>query len=335
MHRPIEEANVWRASDLGGQASWTHALTPAMVGEIDGAMRAALAAGTPPWRMTEADFPLPRTAPLLAALYRDLEDGRGFAVLTGWPVDDYAYEQNVAAFCGLSAHLGRIKVQNYEGDRIVDVRDEGVDYSHRSRGYRSNKRLPFHTDGADSVGLLCLGEAAQGGLSLLASATEVFNVVLAERPDLIPLLERGFHHHRRRQHPEGENPVSAHRIPVFSFNRGLLHCCYNRNPIDWVEREGMTLAPEEVEALDYFDSVLARPELHAELAMRKGDMQFVNNFVILHSRTSYEDGPDRRRHLVRLWLENPEGRRMAEGLLDLYVPGSSRYQASASRNPGR
>lgn len=329
-HRPIREANVWTARDLGASRNWTYELTAAAIDEIECAMRAALASGKPPERLSKADFPLPETARLLAAVHRDLEDGRGFAVVSGWPVERFGYAENVAAFCGVSAHFGCIKVQNYEGDWIVDVRDEGVEYSHRSRGYRSSKRLPFHTDGADLVGLLCLGEAERGGRSLLMSATNLFNVALAERPDCIPLLERGFYHHRRRQHPEGENPISSHRIPVFSFNGGYLHCCYNRNPIDWVTKEGMTLSAPETEALDYFDSVLARQELHADMHLRKGDMQFVNNFVILHSRTEYEDGSDRRRHLVRLWLENPHGKRAGEGLLDLYVPGTSRYRASAS-----
>ena len=36
-----------------------------------------------------------------------------------------------------------------------------------------------------------------------------------------------------------------------------------------------------------------------------GDMQFINNFHVLHGRTAYEDdrGQRRVRHLKRLWLE--------------------------------
>jgi hypothetical protein len=35
-----------------------------------------------------------------------------------------------------------------------------------------------------------------------------------------------------------------------------------------------------------------------------GDIQLINNSVVLHSRESYEDDPEpaRRRHLLRLWL---------------------------------
>ncbi len=259
--------------------------------------------------------------------YAELEDGRGFAVIAGWPVDEFSFDENQIAFCGVSAHMGKIVIQNYEGDAIVSVRDEGVPYSHKSRGYRSNKHLPFHSDGSDLVGLLCLGEATSGGRSLLVSATRVFNIILEEKPEVLELLGRGFYHHRRGQHDAGEPPLSADRIPVFAFANGYLHCCYNRNPIEWAEKEGVTLTTEEKTALDYFDSILERPEMHVETEFRKGDMQFLNNFVILHSRTAYEDS-DRRRHLVRLWMESPASKRMGESLLDLYVPGTSRYHAS-------
>jgi hypothetical protein len=35
-----------------------------------------------------------------------------------------------------------------------------------------------------------------------------------------------------------------------------------------------------------------------------GDIQLINNATILHARTAYEDHvePERKRHLVRLWL---------------------------------
>jgi hypothetical protein len=40
------------------------------------------------------------------------------------------------------------------------------------------------------------------------------------------------------------------------------------------------------------------------MGLRPGDMQFVNNYHVLHSRTAYrDDRPGRVRHLKRLWLE--------------------------------
>jgi len=328
-HAPIDEANVWTAADLGPREAWAHRLGPEMVAEIAAAARRVRADRIAPEKITKDDFPLPVTAGLLARVYDELENGRGFAVVAGWPVDDFDYDQNVAAYCGIGAHLGRIKIQNHEGDWLTDVRDDGKPYSHTSRGYGSNKLLPFHTDGAELVGLLCLGEAARGGRSILVSATKVFNVILAERPDMMAVLERGFLHHRRRQHGPGESPVSERRIPVFAENGGFWHCCYNRNPIDWVEKEGFALSRREKEVLDFFDSVCRRPEMQVETEIRKGDLQFLNNYVILHSRTGFLDDARNRRHLVRLWLEDPASKRAGEGLLDLYVPGTSRYHRKA------
>jgi len=325
---PIEEPCGWVASDLPNPDDLVHTLSDPMIAEVRTAAEAALAAGRPHFQWRKTDFDLPETAALLTEAHADIEDRHGFTVIGGWPVDDCPYDLNVAAYAVMASHLGEIKIQNYEGDWVVDVRDDAKPYSHTSRGYQSNALLPFHTDGADITGLMGLGEAARGGETILVSAVTTFNVLAAECPDLLPMLERGFYHHRRRQHPEGENPLSAHRIPVFAFHDGLLHCCYNRNPIEWVRHEGMELTEAEIETLDAFDAILERPELQAALTIRKGQMLFFNNFTSLHSRSAFEDDAEHRRHLVRLWLEDPSSKRLGESLLDLYVPGTSRYEAA-------
>lgn len=325
---PIEELTVWEAADFSDPEIYTYHLSGEMVEEISRAAARLVNEERPAHETSREDFPLPKTSPLLRRIYYDLEDGRGFALLRGWPVEAHSYEHNVAAYCGITAHLGQIVVQNYEGESVVDVKDDRVPYSHESRGYRSNKLLPFHTDGADMVGLLCLDRAARGGLSVIASATRVFNTILEERPEYLDMLLRGFYHHRRRQHPQGENPLSDAPIPVFAFNNGFLHCCYNRNPIDWVEKEGKRLSRKEIEVLDYFDSVVGRPGNHVRMSFVPGDIQYLNNFVVLHSRTDFQDDGAHRRHLVRLWLENPGSKRIGKSLLDLYVPGTSRYAAA-------
>jgi len=324
VHKPIQEANVWTQDSFGGEYDWVIELSPNEIGDIEDAVAAAANAQHAPQDLRPETFPLPHLQAKLANIYETIENGRGFAVLRGWPSDKYSYQENLLAFCGVASYFGNAKVQNYEGEPIVDVTDKDKPYDHTSRGYMSNKRLPFHSDGADLVGLLCLGEPADGGTSLLLSATHLFNTILEEKPEYLETLERGFYHHRRGQHDPGEPPLSPHRIPIFSFGNGLLHCCYNRNPIEWVAHEGLELADEEVEMLDYFDDLCHRPGMAVEMAFRRGDMQFVNNFVILHSRTEYRDDPERKRHLVRLWLENPRSKRGAEGLLDIYVPGSSK-----------
>ena len=289
----------------------------------------AMAAGGSPHDLTPQAFDLPVMRPLLEETRRLLEEGRGFAVIGDFPVDNFTYDETLWAYCGLASYLGEITAQTRTGIKSVDVIDKGIPYSHQSRGYSSNKLLPFHTDGSDRVGLLCLDTAMEGGLSILVSAPAVYNTVVRERPDLMPIYERGFYHHRRGEQRDDESPISPNRIPVFEFYNGLLHCCYNRNPVNWTEKEGLKLSPEEVDALDYFDSVVARPEMQLPMEMHKGDLQFVNNFVLLHSRTDYVDGPGQRRHLVRLWLNDPTSRRIGPTVLDLYAPKFARRRAAS------
>lgn len=323
---PVTGPHVWEASDFPAPRAWVRTLTDTMRTEIDDAMRGAHARGLAYWQVTKADFPLPEAAPLLAAAFEDLEGGPGFAVLSGFPVDRYSYDECLLAYAGLASHLGRIVQQTHEGDRIIDVRDEGLAYDHRTRGYGSNKRLPFHTDGADVVALLCLGTAAQGGRSVLVSGAAVHNRLCAERPDLMGVYRRGFHHHRRGEEAPGEPPVSSARIPVFAPHDGLLHCCYNRNPIDWAAREGMALDAREVEALDALDAVTARPEMQLRMDLAPGDIQLVNNYAVLHSRGHYRDDAAHRRHLARMWLHAHETRWAGPTILNLSAPHVARQR---------
>jgi alpha-ketoglutarate-dependent taurine dioxygenase len=48
------------------------------------------------------------------------------------------------------------------------------------------------------------------------------------------------------------------------------------------------------------------PELHVELQFESGQIQYVNNRATGHARTEFVDfpEPERKRHLVRLWLRD-------------------------------
>ncbi|HJU33168.1 MAG TPA: TauD/TfdA family dioxygenase, partial [Hyphomicrobiaceae bacterium] len=56
------------------------------------------------------------------------------------------------------------------------------------------------------------------------------------------------------------------------------------------------------------------PELRLDMEFRPGDMQFLHNHQILHSRTDFDDWPEpeRKRHLLRLWLAVPGARPLPE-----------------------
>jgi len=323
---PVEDRSAWHSTDFAGRASWERRWSAEMLAEIRAATDAV--AHLAPEGITRDAFPLPGCKELLEDVFADLDRGVGFAVIAGFPVDDYSADDALRAFCGVSTHLGDIVDQTSKRERIIHVTDKGKPYSGNSRGYHSNSMLPFHSDGAYLAGLLCLETARRGGESLLASSVSTYNEIARRYPERIAALARGFIHDRRGDHAPGENPVSPERIPVFGFYNGLLHCCYNRNGIVWAqEKSGEKLTGDELAALDAVDEIVRDPQFHVSMDMKEGDMQFVNNFVILHSRTEYEDHEDgRRRHLVRLWIDCPDGRRRGPTLLDLYTSSERRFK---------
>ena len=315
----VADPSVWRAADVGATRSWVRPLTPECQDEIEASVRRAVAAGKVYTDVGLADFPLPKTRGLLRDVFDDLEEGRGFSVVGDFPVDRFTYEENLIGYAGLSAHLGKLVDQSYAGAMKADVKDLGLAYGKDVRGYQSSAMLRFHTDGAVLTGLMCLQSAVEGGLSVLTSSGALSNRILAERPDLYAILVEGFHHHRRGEHAPGDNPVSPAPIPVFAFYDGLLHCTYDRNQSLWCVDEGIVFTPQQIEAMDYLDALMARPEYQLHMEMRKGDIQYVNNFTVMHARTEYRDSATQKRHLVRYWIDVPNGKRKGLTTRDLYV----------------
>ncbi len=313
------DPSVWLADDFPVTRAWVRPLPAESVEEIVASVADAVRRGKTFDEVTREDFPLPKTAPLLRRVFDDLENGRGFSVIGGFPVERFGYDEALVGYAGLCTHLGTLVDQSYAGAMKADVQDLGLPYGKDVRGYHSNAMLRFHTDGAVLTGLLCLGEGAEGGLSVLTSSGALSNAILRERPDLHATLVKGLHHHRRGEHAPGDNPVSEVPIPVFAFYDGLLHCTYDRNQSLWAAEEGIEITPLQVEAMDYLDALMAQPRYQLHMEMRKGDVQLVNNFTVMHSRTEYRDGTGRKRHLVRYWIDVPHGKRRGFTTRDLYV----------------
>jgi len=315
----IDDPSVWLAKDFGSPRSWVHDLSPECQDEIEASVRQAVADGRSFVDVDQRNFPLPRTKALLREVFLELEDGPGFSVVGSFPAERFTYDESLIGYAGLSSHLGRLVDQSYAGAMKADVKDLGLAYGKDVRGYQSNAMLRFHTDGAVLTGLLCLESAVEGGLSVLTSSGALSNAILAERPDLHEVLVKGFYHHRRGEHAPGDNPVSLSPIPVFAFYDDLLHCTYDRNQSMWAAEEGIEITPKQIEAMDYLDALMATNSYQLHMEMRKGDIQFLNNFTVMHSRTEYRDGPNQKRHLVRYWIDVPDGKRKGFTTRDLYV----------------
>jgi Taurine catabolism dioxygenase TauD, TfdA family len=327
-NQPISEPCAWQAPDMARDGAWIWQMPESGIRELESAMRALKAVGLQPQQAKRADFPLPSIAADLARLGQAIEDGRGFQVIRGIPVHRYSYEELRLLYWGLGLYFGTPVVQTKDDDWFIDVRDESKGYDKNTRGYHSRERLRFHSDGANIVSLLCINKAKEGGLSSIACSAAIYNEIQRHHPEYLPVLYRGFPHDRRGAEPEGEPRLSPWRLPIFSFPNGRFTCVYDRGSAEWgAERWGRPMTGAERAAFDQMDSLANDPRFRLDMDLEPGDMQLLNNFLVLHARTAFVDHADqaRRRHLLRLWIAVPESRRAAVNKLHLYtrtpIPG--------------
>jgi hypothetical protein len=241
--------------------------------------------------------------------------GRGFVLIRGLPVERWTKRQAAIAFLVVGVHLGDLRMQNAEGHLLGHVRDLGRSSEDpNTRIYQTHERQTFHTDSCDVVGLMCLQTAKSGGLSSLVSSTTIFNEMRRRRPDLLSVLLQPIETDRRGEVPEGSKPYF--NIPVFNYHDGLVSAIYQRQYIESARRfPGVKpLSALQIEALDLFDQLANDPKLNLMMELEPGDIQLVHNHTILHDRTAFEDylEPDRKRHLLRLWLAPPGARPLPE-----------------------
>lgn len=247
------------------------------------------------------DFDIPAMAPGLKLIADVLEHGTGFILLRGLPAGELPQDLVETIFWGIGTHLGVGVSQSSAGDRLGHVLDRGT--REKDRYYTRGGSIEFHMDPVDAVGLLCLRTARAGGASRIVSAGAVHNLILTERPDLLQVLYHGFHNSRRGH---GVSTPSA-RVPLFAPGRYGLECYHLPLAIRQATEEGCPLSAIEEEALAFVEEIANRPGVFLDMDFRVGDIQFLSNRTILHSRTDYVDHtePVLRRHLLRLWLMMP------------------------------
>ena len=313
---PVTGPSVWYGSDLQQRSDWIRQFSATELSELDAAVRAFKASGAALAAISPQAFPLPDLGPALADILGELLEGRGFAMLRGFPVERYSREEQAIAYMGIGAHLGRPRSQNAKGHLLGHVKDLGLDISDpKVRYYQTRRKLEYHTDSVDVVGLLCLKTAKAGGESFIASSMAIYNEILKRRPDLVPALFEPYPTDRRGEVPEGMKPWFD--MPIYHRHAGRLSCIYARQYIESAQAlfaEARRLTRAQVEAMDLMDGLLNDPQIHLSMAFLAGDMQFLHNHQILHSRSDFENWPEpaRHRHLLRLWLAPPGGRPLPE-----------------------
>ena len=318
--QPVTGPSAWYGAELAKRDDWIETLSDSEIAEIDAAIAAFRASGAALQDIGEQSFPLPALKRRLKALLSELLEGRGFFMLRGLPVARYDIETAAIAYLGIGRHFGTLRSSNAKGHLLGHVKDVGADIKDGStRFYQTNRRLEYHTDSADIVGLLCLQTAKAGGESFIASSMTVFNEILARRPDLAAAAFLPFPTDRRGEVPAGMRPWFE--IPIFNLHAGLLSGIYLRHYIEEAQRrfpDAPRLTPAQYEVMDLIDTLANDPAIHLQMAFLPGDMQFLHNHQIFHSRNDFENWPEpeRHRHLLRLWMAPPEGR----PLPDVYAP---------------
>ncbi|MBV8684636.1 MAG: TauD/TfdA family dioxygenase [Caulobacteraceae bacterium] len=313
----IEGPAAWKAVDLAPQ-DWIHTLSDAEVDEVVCAAWRAADHLADLATLTKEDFPLPSLAARLKQIqHQEVLEGRGFAVIRGLDLGALDRRQCAAAFLGIGAHLGNARPQNAKGHILGHVKDLGRSSADpTARLYQTHERQTFHTDSCDVVALMCLRPARRGGRSSLVSSVTIHNEMRRTRPDLAACLFQSIETDRRGEEAPGERPFFD--IPVFNWHEGCFAAIYQRQYIESARRfpDAPPLTAQQVEALDLLDALANDPRLELEIDFQPGDIQLVNNHVLFHDRTAFEDWPEpeRRRHLLRLWLA-PQG---AQPLPDVF-----------------
>jgi hypothetical protein len=323
LRQAVFHPSAWRGKDLCRETSWIHTLSEAAIADIDATLPGVR--GKDVISICREDFPLPSAMSELSSLLDTLNGGRGFVVVRGLPFGKYSDDDIARIFWGIGTYFGRAISQNASGDLLGHVRAiDGKKYMEKDvRGYQTTAELFFHNDNCDIVGLLCFRKGKSGGISRIASAIEIYNEVLRTHPEFLDVLYEGFHYDLRGEELPGHAPVTPHRIPIYSYYRGLLSCRYVYTSIMQASRKGgLTLSETQKAAMAFLNETAAREDIRLEMMLEPGDMQFLNNHVCLHSRTSYEEfeEPDRKRHMLRLWLNNQE-RPLAPRFADRYGGG--------------
>ncbi len=318
---PIDSPADWRGPDLARRTDWICRLTAGDRAEIAAGLEHALARNRPFADMTAADLPLPTFAQRLLHARDVLETGCGIFLFRGFPVADRSVDDLRRLYWGIGRHVGTAVSQSKRGDMLGDVRDIGTDVSGREgRGYTSSAELEFHTDSADVSALFFLRTARAGGLSRFVSSVAIHNEIARQHPDFLEVLYRPYVWSRQGQERPGE--AAWYGQPIYGVAQGRFASRYIRTHILSARKHhgAPPLTDIQREALQAIDRLAGDPAFCLDMMLEPGDMAFLNSHTTYHARTEFEDHPEpeRKRHLLRLWLSVPNSRPLPEGWSEIY-----------------
>ena len=315
--KPVTNESAWRGSELAKTRDWLFHLSSDQVARME-EIGKKFVADDPDLRYVQAsDYPVPWMKEALASWGHDVDYGRGFVLVRGLKPHLYSDTLSAAIFYILTLHMGDPMQQNEMGD-LIDHVYATSDKTMNDPGALPSKvrdRLVFHSDSSDVVALMCLRPGKSGGASLLVSGAQIYNEILKRRPDLAPLLLEPFHWDWKRQDPQA--PANTYTSPMVSLVDGVFSSYAGATFIfSAQEYPGVPkLTPQQIEVVNLFDEITVEPGMAIATDFQPGDIQWLSNYAALHSRDAFIDYPEpqRRRHLLRVWLRRDIGRPLVRG----------------------
>ncbi len=322
MHPLQDTPAAWTAAEFeADRPRWLFTLDDRARCDLVAALTRALDPGKTLFDYRREDFDLGSAAPVIAAAFREMQHGRGVALIRGLPREGLDEKDFEILTWGIGLHHGVGRPQGKQSHYISAVRDAGNAYrTGTGRGYNSNAELDFHTDSTDVVVLSCYNKAVSGGMSITTSSVAAWHAMRREHPELADYLYQPIHFSRQGEQAPDEALSYPH--PIFDECGGKLFSKWNRNRVTSAQKiEGVPqLSKQHWAALEAFDALVRRADLAHSMWLQPGDLQIINSHVTLHSRTDFtdHDDPAQKRLLFRLWLALPDGDQLPESWKVLY-----------------
>ena len=312
---PILDRRGWRGDDLQQPSDWVVELS---TGQRDGLKQLAdqLPRSSELWLNADAVENTPtEVQTLINQTKEELAFGRGFTLIRG--VDAADAERLRRVFWTLGVAVGNPVMQNAKGEVLSIVADRfaGAQRGRDTRGYESNDELRFHCDGGDCIAMCCIRQAPRGGMNGLVSLFSIYNEVLANHPEHLEVLKRGYALYSRKEKGDTESTknlgkVQQNLIPVFAWHEGRMSTWLNIQLAEIaaeVSEGGFSEADRA--ALTCVEAVANQPGMQLTFMQQPGDMLFINNLAVMHRRDKFFDSanPEERRSLYRMWINLGDG----------------------------